>query len=39
MSRWSFLRSPRWAGYLALVIVFAVVCSALGSWQLNRRAP
>jgi cytochrome oxidase assembly protein ShyY1 len=38
MSRWSFLRSPRWAGYLALVIVFAIACSALGSWQLNRRA-
>ncbi|WP_308796236.1 SURF1 family cytochrome oxidase biogenesis protein [Agromyces silvae] len=37
MSRWSFLRSPRWAGYLALVIVFAIACSALGSWQLNRR--
>ncbi|MDR5700059.1 SURF1 family cytochrome oxidase biogenesis protein [Agromyces aerolatus] len=38
MSRWSFLRSRRWAGYLALVIVFAIACSALGSWQLNRRA-
>jgi cytochrome oxidase assembly protein ShyY1 len=38
MTRWSFLRSPRWAGYLALVIVFAVACCALGSWQLNRRA-
>ncbi|WP_448004697.1 SURF1 family cytochrome oxidase biogenesis protein [Agromyces bauzanensis] len=38
MSEWSFLRSPRWAGYLALVIVFAVASSALGVWQLNRRA-
>ncbi|WP_350349885.1 SURF1 family protein [Agromyces sp. G08B096] len=38
MSRWSFLRSPRWAGYLALVIVFAIACCALGTWQLNRRA-
>ena len=38
MSEWSFLRSPRWAGYLALVIVFAVACCALGTWQLNRRA-
>ncbi|MDF2807516.1 MAG: hypothetical protein K0S43_2462 [Cellulosimicrobium sp.] len=38
MSRWGFLRSPRWAGYLALVIVFAVACCALGTWQLNRRA-
>lgn len=38
MSSWSFLRSPRWAGYLALTVVFAVACSALGTWQLNRRA-
>jgi len=38
VSRWAFLRSPRWAGYLALVIVFAVACCALGTWQLNRRA-
>jgi len=38
VSEWSFLRSPRWAGYLALVIVFAVACCALGTWQLNRRA-
>ena len=38
MSEWSFLRSPRWLGYLALVIVFAVACCALGTWQLNRRA-
>jgi cytochrome oxidase assembly protein ShyY1 len=35
---WRFLRSPRWAGYLALVIVFAIACCALGTWQLNRRA-
>lgn len=38
MSEWAFLRSPRWAGYLALVIVFAVASCALGTWQLNRRA-
>lgn len=38
MNEWSFLRSPRWAGYLALVIVFAIACCALGTWQLNRRA-
>jgi len=38
VSEWSFLRSPRWAGYLALVIVFAIACCALGAWQLNRRA-
>ena len=38
MKEWSFLRSRRWAGYLALVIVFAIACCALGPWQLNRRA-
>lgn len=38
MSEWSFLRSRRWAGYLALVVVFAIACCALGSWQLNRRS-
>ncbi|MGR0317784.1 SURF1 family cytochrome oxidase biogenesis protein [Agromyces sp. ZXT2-3] len=38
MTGWRFLVSPRWAGYLALVIVFAIACSALGTWQLNRRA-
>lgn len=38
MRRWRFLLSGRWAGYLALAIVFAIVCSALGTWQLNRRA-
>jgi cytochrome oxidase assembly protein ShyY1 len=35
---WSFAFSKRWAGYLALVIVFALVCCALGAWQLARRA-
>ena len=38
MREWSFLRSPQWAGYLALVVAFAVACCALGAWQLNRRA-
>jgi cytochrome oxidase assembly protein ShyY1 len=38
MNDWRFLLTPRWAGYLALVIVFAIACSALGTWQLNRRA-
>jgi cytochrome oxidase assembly protein ShyY1 len=35
---WRFLLARRWAGYLVLVIVFAIACSALGTWQLNRRA-
>ena len=38
MNDWRFVLTPRWAGYLALVVVFAVACSALGTWQLNRRA-
>ncbi|MFF2369354.1 SURF1 family protein [Agromyces sp. NPDC058110] len=38
MTDWSFLRSRRWAGYLALVVVFAIVCCALGMWQFARRA-
>ena len=38
MTDWRFLLARRWAGYLALTIVFAIACSALGTWQLNRRA-
>src|SRR6218665_1159512 len=36
--QWRFLISRRWAGYLSLTIVFAVVCSLLGLWQFARRA-
>ncbi len=35
---WQFLLSRRWAGFLALTIVFALVCVGLGEWQLQRRA-
>ncbi|KQW05790.1 sortase [Leifsonia sp. Root4] len=38
MSGWRFLISKRWAGYLALTVLFAVVCVFLGNWQLARRA-
>jgi cytochrome oxidase assembly protein ShyY1 len=31
------LREPRWLGYLAAAVVFAIVCCALGVWQWNRR--
>lgn len=31
------LVTRRWLGYLALVLVFAVVCCCLGIWQWNRR--
>lgn len=37
MMGWKFALSRRWAGYLALTIVFAAVCSGLGVWQLARR--
>jgi cytochrome oxidase assembly protein ShyY1 len=37
MTGWRFLLSRRWAGYLALVIVFAIVCVLLAMWQLARR--
>ncbi|WP_026552303.1 SURF1 family protein [Arthrobacter sp. H20] len=32
-----FLFSPRWLGWLALVVLLAGACSALGMWQLDRR--
>ncbi|MDH6236943.1 SURF1 family protein [Cryobacterium sp. CG_9.6] len=37
MTGWKFAFTRRWAGYLALTILFAVVCSGLGVWQLARR--
>ena len=36
MIGWKFAFSRRWAGYLALTILFAIVCSGLGMWQLAR---
>ncbi len=38
MTVWQLARTRRWLGYLALVVVFAVVCCALGMWQFARRA-
>ncbi len=38
MTRWQFALTPRWFGYLALAVVFAIVCSMLGAWQFQRRA-
>jgi cytochrome oxidase assembly protein ShyY1 len=35
---WQFALTPRWMGYLALAVVFAIVCSMLGMWQFQRRA-
>lgn len=38
MTGWRFLATGRWIGYLALTLVFALACSALGMWQFARRA-
>jgi cytochrome oxidase assembly protein ShyY1 len=38
VNEWRFVLSRQWAGYLALTVIFAIVCCALGTWQLNRRA-
>ncbi|GAA3583722.1 SURF1 family protein [Klugiella xanthotipulae] len=35
---WRFLLSKRWGGYVALLIVFTIVCVLLAQWQFNRRA-
>lgn len=35
---WAFLRSRRWIGYWALLLVFSVTCVFLGNWQFARRA-
>jgi len=35
---WSFLRSRRWAGYFALLLIFSIACVLLGNWQFARRA-
>lgn len=32
-----YLATPRWFGWLALVLVLAAACAALGLWQLDRR--
>ena len=35
---WRFLRSRRWLGYFAMLLVFSVACVWLGNWQFERRA-
>lgn len=37
MKNWRFALSSRWAGYLALTIVFAIGCGLLSNWQFARR--
>lgn len=35
---WTFLRSRRWLGYFALLVIFSIACVLLGNWQFARRA-
>lgn len=37
MKGWAFIRSRRWLGYLAFVVVFAIACVLLSQWQFARR--
>ncbi|GAA1186751.1 SURF1 family protein [Nesterenkonia xinjiangensis] len=37
MTRYRFLLSPTWLGWLAVCVGFAVACVFLGQWQLDRR--
>lgn len=37
MTGWKFAFSRRWAGYLAIAILFAAACAGLGMWQVARR--
>ncbi|SFO01389.1 SURF1 family protein [Mycetocola miduiensis] len=36
MKNWRFVISRRWFGYLAVAVVFAVVCVLLSNWQVSR---
>lgn len=35
--KWNFAFSRRWLGYFALLVVFAIACGFLSSWQFDRR--
>jgi len=35
---WAFLRSRRWLGYYALLLIFTLACVGLADWQFERRA-
>ncbi|MHA7986440.1 SURF1 family protein [Rathayibacter sp. CAU 1779] len=36
LTGWQFLRTWRWAGYLAIAVIFALVCGGLALWQYDR---
>ncbi|WP_108251991.1 SURF1 family cytochrome oxidase biogenesis protein [Planctomonas deserti] len=37
MKNWRFVLHRRWAGYLAVTVLFAVACGLLSNWQFHRR--
>lgn len=37
MTRYRFLLTPTWLGWLAICTLFAVACVFLGQWQIDRR--
>jgi cytochrome oxidase assembly protein ShyY1 len=37
VKEWRFAIAPRWFGYLAMAIIFAIACSLLSQWQFARR--
>jgi cytochrome oxidase assembly protein ShyY1 len=36
VKNWRFVISKRWFGYLAVAVIFAVVCVLLSNWQVSR---
>lgn len=38
MREWRFALSKKWLGYLAVAVVFAIICVVLSHWQWQRRA-
>jgi cytochrome oxidase assembly protein ShyY1 len=36
VNNWRFVISRRWFGYLAVAVIFAVVCVLLSNWQVSR---
>jgi cytochrome oxidase assembly protein ShyY1 len=36
LTGWQFLRTGRWFGYVAIALVFALICAGLAVWQFDR---
>jgi cytochrome oxidase assembly protein ShyY1 len=37
VKNWRFVFNRRWAGYLAVTVLFAIACGLLSNWQFHRR--